>query len=255
MEQIDPKKVGTLIRQCRLDKQLTQKQLADKFFLSDSTVSKWERGLGLPDVELLLPLADELELTVSQLLLGSKDHVDQYEVQTVDQLLGQTIELKVNQQARAQERLARRRQYQGYLVLALGIWLLENLYLYLKQVPLWQEDYWIPSVLLLIFAIGFFFIIHESLPTYYDEHAISFYTDGILRMNLRGISFNNQNWPYILLRSRQTILGLLIVSPLFYYFFGQSAGKWNWLLTAIVVIALSVSLYLGAYQAKKAHQE
>lgn len=46
-------KVGALIRSLRLDKQMTQKQLADRMNISDKTVSKWERGLGMPEISLI----------------------------------------------------------------------------------------------------------------------------------------------------------------------------------------------------------
>jgi transcriptional regulator with XRE-family HTH domain len=41
-------KVGNIIKQVRLEKNMTQKQLADKMNISDKTISKWERGLGCP---------------------------------------------------------------------------------------------------------------------------------------------------------------------------------------------------------------
>lgn len=67
---MDLKKTGDLISQRRKDLGLTQKTLADKLCISDRTVSKWERGAGFPDVSLMEPLADALNLTVLELLHG-----------------------------------------------------------------------------------------------------------------------------------------------------------------------------------------
>ena len=50
---MDCKKVGKLIFERRRECGLTQKQLADKMNISDRTISKWERGLGCPDISLL----------------------------------------------------------------------------------------------------------------------------------------------------------------------------------------------------------
>ena len=50
---MDHNKVGKLILSLRKEKGLTQKELADAMNLSDRTVSKWERGLGCPDVSLV----------------------------------------------------------------------------------------------------------------------------------------------------------------------------------------------------------
>ena len=52
------RKVGELIQKLRKERGWTQKYLADKMNISDRTVSKWERGLGLPDVGLLKNLSD-----------------------------------------------------------------------------------------------------------------------------------------------------------------------------------------------------
>lgn len=254
MEKIDPKKVGALIRQCRLAKQMTQKELADKFYLSDSTISKWERGLGLPDVDLLIPLAHEFEITVSQLLLGSLEQVSQYQVDTVDQLIGQTIELKLAQQEKKEKIMAIRQKFQRYFMYALIIFAFENLFLYLSKVPILIVAYLVPIGLLLIFAAWFFFGIKESLPSYYDDHKISFYTDGIFRMNLVGVSFNNQNWPHILRRERQAMLILLLASPLLYFLLNQYEPKLIWLTSALFVITIFASIYIGAYQAREAEQ-
>lgn len=67
---MDCARVGKLIRSLRLEKGMTQKGLADKMGLSDKTVSKWERGLGCPDVSLLAELSDLLEVNIEELLSG-----------------------------------------------------------------------------------------------------------------------------------------------------------------------------------------
>ncbi len=63
-------KVGSLIREKRLAKGMTQKELADKMSLSDKAISKWECGLGNPDVSLLLELSSILEIDSKDLLAG-----------------------------------------------------------------------------------------------------------------------------------------------------------------------------------------
>ena len=70
---MDAERTGLLIRQTRTAKGMTQKQLAQQLHLSDRTISKWERGAGLPDISLLEPLADALGLTIQGLLRGEPD--------------------------------------------------------------------------------------------------------------------------------------------------------------------------------------
>lgn len=65
-------KTGRLIAAARSEKNMTQKQLAALLHISDTTVSKWERGRGFPDISLVLPLADALSLSVAELFAGEK---------------------------------------------------------------------------------------------------------------------------------------------------------------------------------------
>lgn len=67
---MDCSKVGYLIRLRRGEQGLTQKQLADAMNISDKTISKWERGLGCPDVSLLPELASLLKINIEELLTG-----------------------------------------------------------------------------------------------------------------------------------------------------------------------------------------
>lgn len=70
---MDIKKTGLLISQARKEKELTQKELAQRLHVSDRTVSKWERGAGFPDVTLLEPLSDELGIPLHVLLSGEEN--------------------------------------------------------------------------------------------------------------------------------------------------------------------------------------
>ena len=53
---MDPLKTGKLISEARKKLNLTQKNLADKLYVSDKAVSKWERGICFPDISVLIPL-------------------------------------------------------------------------------------------------------------------------------------------------------------------------------------------------------
>ena len=64
------KKIGNLIYKLRKDKNMTQKQIADLMNISDKTISKWERGLGCPDISLLPELSQILGVSIDQILFG-----------------------------------------------------------------------------------------------------------------------------------------------------------------------------------------
>lgn len=73
---MDREKTGALIAATRKERGLTQKELAERLHISDRAVSKWERGVGFPDVSLLEPLADALGLSVISLLHGERMDAD-----------------------------------------------------------------------------------------------------------------------------------------------------------------------------------
>lgn len=65
-------KMGKFICDMRKSQKLTQKDLAEKLKITDKAVSKWERGISCPDISLLVPLAQALGVTTSELLNGEK---------------------------------------------------------------------------------------------------------------------------------------------------------------------------------------
>ena len=68
---MENEKIGPFIRQLRKDRHMTQKELASLLNVTDKAVSKWELGASLPDVALLLPLAEALGVSVTELLDGT----------------------------------------------------------------------------------------------------------------------------------------------------------------------------------------
>ena len=69
---MDPKKTGMIILEARKRLKMTQKDLADKLYISDKAVSKWERGLCFPDISVLIPLTEILNISLYDLLRGEK---------------------------------------------------------------------------------------------------------------------------------------------------------------------------------------
>ena len=65
-------KIGKFIADSRKGKKLTQEELAEKLFITDRAVSKWERGLSLPDADKMLDLCNILGINVNELLIGEK---------------------------------------------------------------------------------------------------------------------------------------------------------------------------------------
>ena len=87
-------KIGKFIAECRKEKNLTQMQLADKFGITDKAISKWERGIALPDSSIMLELCDILGISVNELLNGEKIDMENNNQKNEQILLEMTKELE-----------------------------------------------------------------------------------------------------------------------------------------------------------------
>lgn len=70
---MDTEKIGALIEKKRKEKKLTQEELAQKLYVSNKTISKWETGKGVPSIDLLLPLSEVLDINIKELLTGKEN--------------------------------------------------------------------------------------------------------------------------------------------------------------------------------------
>lgn len=75
---MDQKRIGAFIAQCRREKNLTQMQLAELLDITNQAVSKWENGRGMPDVSLLQPLCDILDISLNEFFSGEYISIEEY---------------------------------------------------------------------------------------------------------------------------------------------------------------------------------
>lgn len=71
---MDAQKTGNLINIKRKNMNMTQSELAKKLHVTDKAVSKWERGLSFPDISLLIPLSEILNISLYDLLKGEDEN-------------------------------------------------------------------------------------------------------------------------------------------------------------------------------------
>lgn len=69
-------KIGVFIKELRKEKGLTQEQLAEQFSVSRRTVSRWETGSNLPELDILIEMADYYEVGIRELLNGERKSED-----------------------------------------------------------------------------------------------------------------------------------------------------------------------------------
>lgn len=259
--EINNEKFGIFLARLRKERGLTQKELAEKLYVSDKAVSKWERGLSLPDISLLQPLGEVLDVSVTELLSGQRIEPDQtLTVREVEPLVTGALTMT------AQEREAQREHRRAWgkwfaaAILAFGLetWMLG------KVVPLWDDFmvFWsLVPLLAGVFGAYFIFGAKEKLPAFYDQYPINFYSDNFVRMNFPGVHFNNRNWPYILNAIRAWSCVTLGVWALGYGMVRRVMMSLSWpemaqfaVLMPLMMIGLFGGMFLPVYKAGKKYE-
>lgn len=209
MHDIDKVKFGAFVANLRRARGLTQKELADQLFISNKAVSKWETGVSIPDVGLLVPLAEVLGVTVTE-LLSSQRQSQPMDSRQVEDVVKKAIVYSEEAPRRTREE-TRRHVLVFFVCIAAAA--LEIAALYLLKRPVNYEY----LLLVVGFGIGFgwyfLFGAKRRLPGYYDSHHINGMIDGPFRMNIPGVRFTNRNWPYILRCGKIWAMTILVVYP------------------------------------------
>lgn len=71
---MDAKKTGNFIAEKRKERNMSQRELAQYLNITDKAISKWERGLSFPDVTILIPLSEVLNVSIYDLLTGGSNN-------------------------------------------------------------------------------------------------------------------------------------------------------------------------------------
>ncbi len=251
MFEINKKSFGEFISMLRKEKSMTQKELASRLLVSDKAVSKWETGNSMPDITLLVPLADVLEVTVTELLECKRiEKTDSLDADRTDEIVKKVITLSEEEQNLF--RMNRKKRLL-FLVPVIAFACVETILL-----QIWANLQNIPADNLYLFALvgilcGCYFWIFakEKIPAYYDQNKVTAYSDGVFRMNLIGTSINNSNWKYILQVGRIWSVACMVILPLLYFllkvFLSDVVGRTGeYVLIAIWVAGLFVPLHVVA---------
>ena len=94
---MDLVKIGKYIAGKRKALGMTQKQLAEKLNMSDKSVSKWERGICLPDVSVYMELCEILGISINEFLAGEDIDAENVEKKSEDNIIQVTKDSKKKQ--------------------------------------------------------------------------------------------------------------------------------------------------------------
>ena len=73
---MNQQKTGEFLKHLRKEKGLTQEQLAEHFYVSSRTVSRWETGSNMPDLDMLIELADYYDVDIREIIDGERKSED-----------------------------------------------------------------------------------------------------------------------------------------------------------------------------------
>lgn len=69
---MDQKKIGSFLRELRKEQRITQEDLAEKLNVSSRTISRWETGSNMPDISLLIEIADFFDVGIPEIINGER---------------------------------------------------------------------------------------------------------------------------------------------------------------------------------------
>lgn len=211
MYEIDKVKFGAFISELRKEKGITQKELAQQLYLSDKAISKWETGHSVPDITLLVPLAEILEVTVTELLECRRiEQADTLNMAQTDDLVKKVIGLS-EEEALGRPRLKKKNVLIYVVCVVVSVIEMLTIYQLQDELDIWVFPPAMIAGMAMFFGIYFWFFIREKLPAYYDEYKVNVYVDGMMHINLMGVYFNNHNWPHIVKAFRiWSVLGMTV---------------------------------------------
>lgn len=127
---MDAHKFGAFVAGRRREKNMTQADLASKIQVTDKAVSRWERGLGFPDINIIEPLADALEVSVLELMKSERMAANQVTGEEAAEVIADTLNV-----ARLQRRRERRNVFR-----ILGVTAAIVIFLLFIDSMQWQAD-------------------------------------------------------------------------------------------------------------------
>lgn len=84
---MDQVKIGKFIAQCRNEKNITQEALGEKLGITNKTISRWENGHYLPDIEMMQLLSKEFNISINELISGEKIKDSDYKEKAEENLI------------------------------------------------------------------------------------------------------------------------------------------------------------------------
>ena len=209
-------------------------------------------GLSFPDISLLVPLSQTLDVTVMELLQGRKFEAERkddlrLDLSEVEQLVKRAV--MFSEETNEEKKLRRKKNGPIFAkLLAVSVaevivcavllfYILAN-----ERNPLYINCitcFGTLEILGIVFGVHIWLFMKDRLPSYYDENRISEYADGMFRMSMPGLYFNNKNWKPITVVLKKWNAAVLVGVPLWCIFMLLFIKEWSVaLMFSLVVLVI-----------------
>ncbi|MCI5935930.1 MAG: helix-turn-helix domain-containing protein [Lachnospiraceae bacterium] len=131
---MDATKFGLFVAEMRKENHMTQAELATKIKVTDKAVSRWERGLGFPDIHLLEPLAEALGVSVLELMKSEKNVETNIKCGDADLIVTDTIK------AAEHQKQVERQQEKRMILITIGVVAISSIFALLFDHIGWRMD-------------------------------------------------------------------------------------------------------------------
>lgn len=199
MHEIDKAKFGAFVARLRKERSCTQKELGEMLMVSDKAVSKWETGATVPDTAMLLPLADALGVTVTELLNGERAESCP--------LPSGTPETDAPKRVWSEKSPCKRLYVLGCVFEIICLF-------FLYRGGQLTEGVAVTAVLAAFIGAYFCFFAPTDLPKHYDNNKTDTVSDRAVELRVRGLCFSNRNWRHIVAVCRASMVAEMTALPL-----------------------------------------
>ena len=157
---MDVQRLGAFIQKCRKDLGMTQSELGAKLNVTDKAISRWERGVGFPDVKLLEPLAEALQISVQELMQCKKMKTEQTDRELITKPVEKTQKTEKKSWIEKHRRLLALLCFLAYIV----IWKMSEILSFYEQ---WD---WLSPLVRILFFLTIVALLYASYQE--DDHGI-----------------------------------------------------------------------------------
>lgn len=176
---MDQIKIGKFIATLRKEKELTQEQLGEKLGITNKTISRWENGNYMPDIEMLSLLSKEFDVSINELISGEQLLLDDFKKAADNNLVtalnNSTFTLKEKITFFKKKWL---REHIATIVLCIVVWI---------GIMLWvalNNSYALLGAIGSILALLFYVALYNRMMAYVENHAYRATSDNKIKNNI-----------------------------------------------------------------------